>query len=562
MKKINIRYLIYIIIILPFVLFPIYIYSKQDAKKEGPKEEIKNIDIEEINFNEQEIILETGEEYSIETTIFPIDNTDTITWSSSDNNIATVENGNIKALTTGEVTITAKTSTDLSATCTVKIYPTDTDYVKTYFLNTQNRPNMKKKYTSNQAIILTTRDSKYLLFDTGDKNDKEFETIFGRLKNLQGNDHVVIDYIIISHLDDDHYGNTVNLIKDTRIDVKNVIIKYEEISSMSNKEKLQAYKDIVKQIAEENATLYTSDNITKEELKKLTGVEPKIEYLSEEYKIPVGRYLNIYLYNVNDVYANYDPAKCVEGNIIKFTNRANHPNLYKTSDGKYVYFDNTDGSYPNVELKTIDQAVSMGTKFNRYYYAYRAGKRENCRSNTNSIASLVEVNTKNESKYIYIPGDLENNGYSILPTKEEGYENKIGGNGATILYKSLSYDQKNKSFIKEYNTIKIPSETNVALAIANKLQEKKNNIVIYQETHHGINNAEDAINILGLNRSTIYTIATSALPGDESPEFLTNRAYYYTLSKVPESHKLHSGNGKNGIYCNINNQGITTCKDI
>lgn len=66
-----------------------------------------------------------NDSFNIEATIQPEDATDkTLTWTSSDQNIATVDrNGNVKAISIGEAVITASCG-DVSATCKVSVIPT------------------------------------------------------------------------------------------------------------------------------------------------------------------------------------------------------------------------------------------------------------------------------------------------------------------------------------------------------------------------------------------------------------------------------------------------------
>ena len=80
------------------------------------------IDISEVKFNKTELTLYEGEEETLIATILP-DNTSwegTIEWISSDNTVATVEAGKVKAIEKGEATITAKAS-NKSASCKVSV---------------------------------------------------------------------------------------------------------------------------------------------------------------------------------------------------------------------------------------------------------------------------------------------------------------------------------------------------------------------------------------------------------------------------------------------------------
>ena len=72
-------------------------------------EEEPEVKVTSIFFNKASANLYTGDTLKLKTTVNPIDATNkNLTWSTSDKKIATVDNGTIKALKDGEVTITAK----------------------------------------------------------------------------------------------------------------------------------------------------------------------------------------------------------------------------------------------------------------------------------------------------------------------------------------------------------------------------------------------------------------------------------------------------------------------
>lgn len=80
------------------------------------------INVTALNLDESDITLETGNENRIIANVLPYNATDkTIKWTSSNNEVARVEDGKIKALKAGEVTITAQTSSGIIKTCHVKV---------------------------------------------------------------------------------------------------------------------------------------------------------------------------------------------------------------------------------------------------------------------------------------------------------------------------------------------------------------------------------------------------------------------------------------------------------
>ena len=79
------------------------------------------IDVEGITLNESSISLVEGETLTLVATITPDNATDkTVTWTTSDANVATVENGVVTAKTAGTATITAQAG-DKTATCVVTV---------------------------------------------------------------------------------------------------------------------------------------------------------------------------------------------------------------------------------------------------------------------------------------------------------------------------------------------------------------------------------------------------------------------------------------------------------
>ncbi len=101
-----------------------------DGNLEDPGEQIENIDngkvtgveVSEIILDTEEADLNVGESIVISATIVPYyAENQTITWSSSDGSVASVENGTVKALHSGEAVITASTANGKTAECTITV---------------------------------------------------------------------------------------------------------------------------------------------------------------------------------------------------------------------------------------------------------------------------------------------------------------------------------------------------------------------------------------------------------------------------------------------------------
>ncbi len=491
----------------------------------------KTIAVTGITLSTTNKTINVGDTLNITATVSPSNATDkTITWTSSNTSVATVSNkGVVKGLKAGVITITAKSNNGKTATCKVLVNNTK-DIVNVYFINVHNN----SKYTTNtksngEAIIIKTRDNKYVLYDTGFNDIKIKNNIYTQLKALQNKSTVVIDYMVISHSHSDHAGNVLNILNDSKISVKNVVVKKESLSP-------KVYNNISKNL--NGATLITTNN------------------LKEGHKINVGDYLHMYLYNVDDVYKNKS-SECSgkAGYSIRYT--ASKSDADKIG-GYYAYFDGS--TFPNVKLyysKTLPEQKS-GTGMNRYFYAClkeeddgSAAEVVPCNANANSVAVLASVETPGSNKHMYFPGDLDNNGYGFTLGES------IYGPGTQIVYENLKYDTSLKKFTTMLPRVKVASETNVAKAIKAKLGDNIKYITIYQQSHHGINNSLDALKTLNLNRSGVYAIMPSI--SITSNSFLKSSSYYYKLNKTKQLYT--GGTDKLGVKCTINYSGSTSCSE-
>ena len=421
------------------------------------------------------------------------------------------------------------------------------------------------------AIILKTLDNKYVLMDTGPKTADIQDVIYNTLKNLQGKDDVVLNYLIVSHLDADHYGNVTTFLSDPKITIENIIYKHEIYANGSDE---AIFQSITEAAVAQKANIITSgDETTVAYLNSLDVSD--YDKLSEGMVIEVGKYLKLDFFNATNVYAG---KPCQGGERITWTANASASSLYRTANGEYVYFDGSeyatkmdgafalsDSRYPyaDVTYRTTTTPITKenGSGMNRYFYAATDSDSHNiCVSNPNSFGILAEVTTTNLKRYMYFPGDMENAGYSKLSS---------GANSAQ-LYENLTFE--NGEFKNNITPYAIPSEDDTATAIYNKLasdatalglgvNDLLNNIVIYQEAHHGINNSEKAVWKLNINRSDgIYAIAETATNMSTYAGFNSAKTYWYTLGNIPAERKLRVGDSTiDGIGCAINMIGDTTC---
>ncbi len=80
-------------------------------------EVVDNMDPVDITLNQQEMAIDVGEEKTLSASLTPEDARTTITWSSSNPDIASVQDGKIRGISRGITIIEARTSNGLSAKC-------------------------------------------------------------------------------------------------------------------------------------------------------------------------------------------------------------------------------------------------------------------------------------------------------------------------------------------------------------------------------------------------------------------------------------------------------------
>lgn len=106
---------------------------------------------EAISFDIEQSQILVGESLTITTVFTPADATETtLTWSTSDANIATVSNGVVTGVNPGTVTITATTVNNLTATCTVTVKQPVTSIT----LNPETATILKGKTLTIEATVL------------------------------------------------------------------------------------------------------------------------------------------------------------------------------------------------------------------------------------------------------------------------------------------------------------------------------------------------------------------------------------------------------------------------
>ena len=175
-----------------------------------------------ISLNKTSVTLKIGDTITLVPTISPSNATNrTVTWTSSNEKIATVKNGQITTKRSGTVTITAKTNNGKTATCKVTINGSRIHFIKP---------------ESQSDVALLESNGKFALIDTSTYSSRS--AVKKYLDNLGVTD---IEFLIVSHNHSDHIGAAKYL--STKFNIKKLYIKKYLANDNKTGEDLQNSKD-------------------------------------------------------------------------------------------------------------------------------------------------------------------------------------------------------------------------------------------------------------------------------------------------------------------------------
>ena len=172
---------------------------------------VKEIDATGISLNKTSAQIKVGESTTITATITPNNTTNkSITWTSSNTNVATVNNGVIKGISAGSTTITVKTSNGKIATCNVTVSKDSCGTSKIHFMNTG----------SSDAFIIESCGHFGLVDSSNPRNDgtayavssytHSVEHVIDYLKKITGcsgsNCKGKLEFVVATHSHSDHIG--------------------------------------------------------------------------------------------------------------------------------------------------------------------------------------------------------------------------------------------------------------------------------------------------------------------------------------------------------------------
>ena len=451
------------------------------------------------------------------------------------------------------------------------------------FLNTQTGDDLEtEKYSGGAANLLTTKAGNCILIDTSVDDATVRSRIMNALNtSCKKNNKTVLEYLVVSHLDADHYSNAAYLINSVK--VENVIVKYEGTLIAQKTAKKTAYDNIIKAAKSAGAHIYTNATDYEVDGQSIDSYDNYTRLFREGYNksiIDIDANLTLYFYNTQDVYRN---SSCTTGRTYKFIAKESS-NFIKNSSDQYrravVNKNNVpELNFSNVSTLDIRNQTGGSTPvenyLNSYYYGYLSSANDSdCNSNGNSYAILAKVKygtDNNANKFVYFPNDIENTGYGLNSVKENisyytfngeststGADYSVYGTGTTKLYAS------NADFFTETGKTqnKVPAESRAALEAKSRIENTNSlsDLVIYQVSHHGSNNVPDAISTLGINRADVFTIANRSGGMTAGSDIITKRARW-TISQTKNfttGKAIDYGDGI-GVRCAIGNKGGYLC---
>ena len=184
--------------------------------------------VESVKVSPTSVDLNPTKTKLLKATVKPNNENVSITWSSSDKNIATVDsNGLVTAVNPGKCTITAKAG-GKKATCTVNCTFRDKKLStgdKVYFIDVESAD-----------CMLLYSEGKYAMIDTG--TDAKASRVKKYLKDLGVKE---LEWVLITHFDSDHYGGYEKI--SAKYKIKKVYMKkvtyrdgYKKVKSAAEKQ--------------------------------------------------------------------------------------------------------------------------------------------------------------------------------------------------------------------------------------------------------------------------------------------------------------------------------------
>ncbi len=175
----GLSYGFYFVVICLLILVVYLIFFKKDTPKidktdnNSNNEQHEDVKNENIRLNRESISLDIGGSFDLVTTITPSDGTEKVIYTSSDDNIVSVdENGRIYAVSAGMATITVKVEgTDLSTICQVNVSENIIDVDNIFVPETKISMKQGEAYQLDVTVTPINAVDKSVVFSS---NNEEF----------------------------------------------------------------------------------------------------------------------------------------------------------------------------------------------------------------------------------------------------------------------------------------------------------------------------------------------------------------------------------------------------
>ena len=445
------------------------------VKGSNNKEQTINVtvDYRKINniiFNESDLTLAVGETKTLNYTKEPYNGNENIIWSSSNESVVKVSNNNIEALSLGESTITAETTSGIKASINILV---DTINVKQIILNETNIELYKgESYKVDYSIDPIDSTNSNLTWSTTDNNIVEVSD--STLKGINSGNAIikvesfngVYNNINVTVLDKDLIEFSNN--NKTLFGTSNTI---DIISNKNNITKIEIYKD--------NTLLETKDVNNN----NYSLILDKIGYYE----------LKIILDNNSEIIKNYSYSSLSDVNTAY--NELNKNYKVENSDITYLAF-GSDYQKKSVRKANLNgiltklNSLNIKPNFMMYLGDYQpstgsSGTKSGIKEITNMVHGYSNFNStpilflqgnhdpENHS-YIVKTGGYDSYNFSLFAINREDHHGKESGDKAV----SLKLDEYLNNLVLSKSTKPVYVVTHVPLHYSSRKDNKYSNYII------------------------------------------------------------------------------------
>ncbi len=220
----------------------------------------KPVPIESVELNKNELILKAGKSETLVATINPQNTTEDtrLDWTSSDETVATVENGTISAKRAGETVITVTTVNGKEDTCLVTVFELNTEELKALIDEAKNKEDIYTK--DSYAVLVDAVSNGEAVINDEDASQENIDAAVELLKQAIDNlvERVSAELLETLQIKLEECKNLeVNYTPEEFLQLKEVIDEAEallqnEVDNISN----DAVNQILSKLIEESDVLY------------------------------------------------------------------------------------------------------------------------------------------------------------------------------------------------------------------------------------------------------------------------------------------------------------------